>query len=154
MSPVIQKVSAYWLIPWAAFLALYGLLAAAETADKLPDLIQSNNEKIAKFKIVSREFSADQQQARYVLKSERGIFRCRLNLTNTVITNLVMVVQGEKFCEGLDFQPNRGQWKEFKQAPGVTIKTDAPEGVVLQFQASALEKMKPGGVLQFINQYR
>lgn len=136
-------------------LALPGALRAAETpAVEAPEVIESNAEKVAKFQIVSREFSADLKQARYVLKSDLGIFRCRLNLTNTAITNLTLVVKDEKYCEGLDFQPNRGQWKEFKTAPGVSVTTGAKEGVVLQFRAEALEKMKPGGVLQFINQYR
>jgi hypothetical protein len=83
-----------------------------------------------------------------------GIFRCRISLTNTPVTNLVVTVAGEKYCEGLSFRTDGGQGLELKNMAGVQVTTDEKEGVVLQFSSEALNKMKPGGVMQFINQYR
>lgn len=143
---------------WLPLLLLVSLAFSSRAADEentnLPDIIQSNHEKVAKFSVVSRQFSTDRKQAVYVLKSDLGIFRCRLALTNTILTNLTIIVAGEKHCEGLDFGKNGAGTKDLRTAPGVKLSAQHPQGVRIEFNQEALNDLKPGGILQFVNQYR
>jgi hypothetical protein len=132
-------------------LMLLGFLTPAATPPE-PDLLRPAPDEPARFTILSRAQTPG--QARYVLRSETGIFRCQLVLTNTAITNLTIVISGQRFCEGLDFKPAQGTWRTLKSSPGVAIRPDAGTNMVLEFSAPALEKMQPGSLLQFINQYR
>lgn len=105
------------------------------------------------YRITSKKLSASGKEMIFTVLDPTGIFAFRLNLDGAKFSKLTFVVQKQKFCEGLTFQPDGQQTIELKEAKGVKI-TQQGEDLCIEFQTEALEKLKPAGRFQFINQYR
>jgi len=105
------------------------------------------------FKTVTKKISEDGKEAVFTLFEPTGIFAFRLDLSGTRFSKLTLIVQKQKFCEGLTFQSDGRQAIELKNIEGVRI-TQQGGDLSIEFGAAALEKLKPAGRFQFINQYR
>ena len=136
---------------WTIEIFLAGCLALA-AADG-PEIISKIPGYQREFKIVAKKFSADGREAAFTILEPGGIFAFRLDLANTKLSKLTFMVQKQKHCEGLTFQPDGQKEIDLKHAAGVKI-SQAGEDLVIEFAPAALEKMKPAGRFQFINQYR
>ncbi|MEI7927358.1 MAG: hypothetical protein WCH40_02330 [Verrucomicrobiales bacterium] len=135
---------------WSLLLLL--VTACAATPHDL-DVISKIPGYRSDFKTVSKRISEDGKEAVFTLFEPTGIFAFRLDLSGTRFSKVTLVVQKQKFCEGLTFQPDGSQAIELKSLEGVRI-TQQGDDLSIEFGAAALEKLKPAGRFQFINQYR
>ena len=137
----------------APLLALWLAACAAAPAPPEPEIISKIPGDRREWQIVWRTISSDKKSAVFTLSSPTGIFAFRLDLTGVKLSRLTLIVQQQKYCEGLTFQPEGGQGIELPHAKGVAI-SPAGEDLKIEFGPSALELMRAGGRIQFINQYR
>lgn len=137
----------------APVLALW--LAACTTAPPPPEpaIISKFPGYRREVQVVSQVFSPDRKSAVITLLEPSGIFACRIDLSGVKLSRLTLIVQKQKYCEGLTFQPEGGRAVELPHAPGVKI-SPAGEDMKIEFTPPALELMRTGGRLQYINQYR
>lgn len=105
------------------------------------------------YKITSEKISADGKEAIFTVLDPTGIFAFRLDLSGANFSKLTLIVRKQKFCEGLTFQPDAQATIDLKEIKGVKI-TPLGDDLSIEFQKEALEKLKPAGRFQFINQYR
>lgn len=138
---------------FAPLLALWLAACATPPAPPVPEIISKIPGYRREFQIVSRTFSEDQKSAVITLLEPTGIFAFRLDLAGVKLSRLTLIVQRQKYCEGLTFQPEGGRVVELPHAPGVKI-SPAGDDLKIEFGPPALELMHAGGRIQFINQYR
>jgi len=129
------------------------LLTAHAAAPQDLDIISKIPGYRSDFKTVTKKISEDGKEAVFTLFEPTGIFAFRLDLSGTRFSKLTLIVQKQKFCEGLTFQSDGRQAIELKNIEGVRI-TQQGGDLSIEFGAAALEKLKPAGRFQFINQYR
>lgn len=118
-----------------------------------PDIISKIPGYRREVQVVSQTFSPDRKSAVITLLEPSGIFACRIDLSGVKLSRLTLIVQKQKYCEGLTFQPEGGKVVELPFAPGVKI-SPAGEDMKIEITAPALDLMRTGGRLQYINQYR
>lgn len=107
-----------------------------------------------RFKMVEAKLSADGTEATLVLQSDLGIFSFNLAIpADARLTKLTLLIEKQKFCEGLDFCSTGGQTLELRTAEGVKI---APRGadLAIEITGKTLQEVRPGGKIQYVNQYR
>lgn len=104
-------------------------------------------------KVVATELSADGAAATVTFQSELGIFAFQLHPQAEALTKLTLVIQGQQFCEGLTFWPPAGDPVDLLQTSGVTIEKK-PRDLAITISGAAIAALRPGGKIQFINQYR
>lgn len=143
-----RKIS--WLSP---LLALWLASCATPPAPPEPEIISKIPGYRREVHIVSRIFSPDRKSAVITLHEPSGIFAFRLDLSGANLSRLTLIVQKQKYCEGLTFQPDAGRVIELPYAPGVKI-FPAGEDMKIEFTRPALDLMKAGGRVHYINQYR
>ncbi len=134
-------------------LMLLVVVCTAEPVPQKTEIISEIPGYRRDFKITSKKVSADGKEAVFTLLEPTGIFAFRLDLSGTKFSKLTLIVQKQKFCEGLTFQPDGQETIELKQLKGVKI-TQQVDDLSIEFQPAALDKLKPAGRFQFINQYR
>lgn len=134
-------------------LALLVTVCTAEPAPPKAEIISEIPGYRKNYTISSKKLSADGKEATFMVLDPTGIFAFRLDLSGTKFSKLTLVVQKQKFCEGLTFQPDGQEAIDLKQLKGVKI-TPQGDDLNIEFQAEALDKLKPAGRFQFINQYR
>lgn len=105
------------------------------------------------FQVKGVETSSDGAAATVKLQSERGIFAFHLELTDQKLTSLTLVVEKERYCEGLSFSAKDGKAVDLREASGVSIHPRGPD-LAIEIRGKALDTVKGGGRIQFINQYR
>jgi|GEM_PF-4149395 len=105
------------------------------------------------FQVKGVETSPDGTAATVKLQSERGIFAFHLELADEKLTLLTLVVETERYCEGLSFSAKDGTSLDLREAPGVSIRPRGPD-LLIEIRGKALAAIKGGGKIQFINQYR
>ena len=136
---------------WWSLLLPFVTLSAAAPQDL--DVISKIPGDRSDFKMVSKKISEDGKEAVFTLLEPTGIFAFRLDLSGTKFSKLTLVIQKQRFCEGLTFQLDGQQAIDLKSVDGVRIAHQEGD-LSIEFGPAALEKLKPGGRFQFINQYR
>ena len=134
-------------------LAIWLAGALALAAADAPEIVSKIPGSRREFKIVAREISSDGKEARFTLLEPRGIIAFRLDLADAKLAKLTFVIEKQKRCEGLTFQPDGRKEIDLKGAEGVKI-SQADEDLIIEFGPAALEKLKPAGRFQFVNEYR
>jgi hypothetical protein len=147
-NPRLRSVLGRWPL-----LAVLVSVCAAEPAPQKSEIITEIPGYRKNYKITSEKISADGKEAIFTVLDPTGIFAFRLDLSGAKFSKLTLVVQKQKFCEGLTFQPDGKNTIELKQLKGVKI-TPQGDDLSIEFKSEALEKLKSAGRFQFINQYR
>lgn len=144
------------LIPAVAFSAAMQISVpgaiAADPSDTAPFVSKIAADR-REFEIVRTEFSPNRSAATVTLASATGIFAFNLDLAAAKLSKLTFVVQKQKFCEGLTFHGKDARETDLRSTKGVTVSQVADD-IVIEFTAIALDALKPGGRVQYINQYR
>jgi hypothetical protein len=120
---------------------------------ELPEIVSKIPGDRREFKIAKTEFSNDQREARVTFASTTGIFAFDLELGAHKLSRLTLVIQDQSFCEGLTFRGKDGGETDLRTAKGVKVAT-VGRNIVIELSAAALETLRPGGRVQFVNQYR
>jgi hypothetical protein len=103
--------------------------------------------------ISKMELSEDKTQATVSFVSSLGIFAFAYQPGDLPLKTMTFVVENQNYCEGLTFHPKSGKEIDLRNAEGVRVA--ATNGTVrIEVRAPALETMKPGGRIQYVNQYR
>lgn len=140
-------------------LALAFLVAgcAAGSAAKAVRLVPGDQRPLA---IESTRTSADGRSLEVRLAAPRGVFALDLELAESGggrLEQLVLVVEDERFCEGLDAEVERpgavASTLDLRGRPDVRV---SPRGMDLEvvLGAGALDAMRPRARIQFVNQWR
>lgn len=103
------------------------------------------------FQIVATRRDADQASATF--SSALGIFAFHLNLNAAKLSKLTLIIQKQVYCEGLTLQKTEGREIDLRTISGVKIQQHDGD-TVIEFDATALRAMQPGGNVQYVNQYR
>lgn len=106
--------------------------------------------------IIRTEFSKDRSEATVTFASATGIFAFNLELGAARLSKLTLIVQEQSFCEGLTFRGKKrekGGETDLRTAEGVKIKK-VGGNIVIELTTVAIEALRPGGQVQFVNQYR
>lgn len=105
------------------------------------------------FKIIKTEFSQNQSECTVTFASSVGIFAFNLDQSARNLSKLTLVIQDQLFCEGLTFRGKDHRETDLRTSKGVKI-TKAGRNIVIELSSEALNALKPGGQVQFVNQYR
>jgi hypothetical protein len=105
------------------------------------------------FEIVQVEYSAREAAATITFASVSGIVAFDLSPDGRKLKKLTLIVNNERFCEGLSFQDRDGHTTDLRHAEGVQV---FPRGtnLVIMIASPAIDLLKEGGRGQYINQYR
>ena len=134
-------------------LALFLTACSTAPAPPAPQIISKIPDYQRDFQIVSQTIAANGKEAVCTLLEPTGIFAFRLDLSGVKLTKLTFVIQRQKYCEGLTFQPDGGRIVELPHTKGVNISVVGGD-LKIEFGLPALEILRVGGRVQFINQYR
>lgn len=129
------------------------LVAESVGGAELPDIVSRIPDDRREIKIIKTEFSKDQSEATVTFTSASGIFAFNLELGALKIARLTLVIQEQSFCEGLTFRGKKGGETDLRTTAGVKIAKVARD-IVIELSGVALEALRPGGQVQFVNQYR
>ncbi len=142
--------------PWifsVLLLALFLTACATPPVPPAPALISKIPGYQRDFQIVSQTISSNGKEAVCTLLEPTGIFAFRLDLSGVKLSKLTLIVQRQKYCEGLTFQPDGGRVVELPHTKSVNISV-VDGDLKIEFGPPALEILRVGGRVQFINQYR
>ncbi|MES2660470.1 MAG: hypothetical protein V4689_17730 [Verrucomicrobiota bacterium] len=105
------------------------------------------------FTVVSTVMSADRKELTVTLRSERGIFGFQFGPLGAGIRVVRFVMEKEQRCEGFSFSPLTGRPVEFVGMKGFKAH---PRGgdLSIEMTGAALDILKTGGRIQFVNAYR
>jgi len=92
------------------------------------------------------EVSKDGQTYMIYVESEGGIFSLELDFNDSTITTLVIVVENEKYCEGVSFNGHA-----LRRTSGSKVSFESPN-IRITISGDAIKKA--ANTFQFINQYR
>jgi len=126
----------------------------ASSPRALPDGVVSKIPGDARPLSISKtELSEDKTQATVSFVSSLGIFSFAYEPGELPLRKVTFVVEDQKYCEGLTFSPKSGKEIDLRTAEGVVVT--ATNGTVrIEVRGPALETMKGGGRIQYVNQYR
>jgi hypothetical protein len=103
--------------------------------------------------IVRTELSDDKTSASVWFTSSLGIFAFTFEPGDLPLKTVTFIVQDQKYCEGLSFSPKTGNQVDLRHSDGVqVISTNG--NLNIQVRAPAIDLLKKGGRVQYINQYR
>lgn len=105
--------------------------------------------------IVSTALTASETEAAVTFRSAFGIFAFNLDLTGTKLTKLTLVIEKQRFCEGLGFSTEGGGVIDLLHGEGVTISAQGGS-LAIEFAGPSLAALKAAGPgkIQYVNQYR
>ena len=106
------------------------------------------------FTIVSTVISADGKELTVRLRSERGIFGFQFHPPGAGVRIVRFLMEKEQRCEGFSFSPLAGKTSvDFVGMKGFKAQ---PRGADLSIEVTgaALDILKTGGRIQFVNAYR
>jgi hypothetical protein len=64
-----------------------------------------------------------------------------------------VIVKNQQYCEGLSFQDKAGHWTDLRHVEGVLVRQQGAD-LVIEITPPAVNLLKDGGRVQYINQYR
>lgn len=147
MRPTLRRRAAVALL-WV--LAIVGAGCASTAPREIVSRIPGD---LRPFQIVRTEVSKDRSEATVTFSSSFGIFAFDLDLAGLELSKLTLVVQKQQFCEGLTFQPKDGRETDLRHAEGVKVSRQGND-LFIEIGPSALARLKKGGRVQYVNQYR
>jgi len=137
------------------FIAMGGLAmtpaARCQTAEQ--DVVSRIEGDSRPFTMVSTVMSADRTELTVTLRSERGIFGFQFRPIGAGFRVVRFVMEKEQRCEGFSFSPLAGKPVEFVGMKGFKAQ---PRGgdLSIEMTGAALDILKTGGRIQFVNAYR
>ena len=105
------------------------------------------------FEIVKVDYSARQGAAAITFSSSFGIFAFDLDLGGRKVNKLTFIVHNQRYCEGLNFQDRNRRATDLRRAKGVQVRRQGSD-MVIEITPPALDLLKEGGRVQYVNQYR
>jgi hypothetical protein len=105
------------------------------------------------FEIIRVDYSPRQAAATITFSSSLGIFAFDLDPGGHKLNRLTLIVNDQRYCEGLDFQDRSRQTTNLRRAEGVRVQQQG-SNLVIEIAPPALDLLKGGGRLQYVNQYR
>ncbi len=125
--------------------------ARCETAER--DVVSRIEGDSRPFTMVSTVISADGSELTVTLRSERGIFGFQFRPPGEGFRVVRFVMEKEQRCEGFSFSPLAGKSVEFVGMKGFKAH---PQGgdLSIEVTGAALDILKTGGRIQFVNAYR
>lgn len=151
LSPVgriVDSEEVKWILLALAVIALIG----CASPDNRPLVTKVPGDR-REFEIVQADHSPHQAAAIITFTSSFGIFAFDLNLAGRKLNRLTLIVRNQRYCEGLSFQDRAGHWTDLRQVEGVQVQRK-DSNMVVEIAPPALDLMKEGGRVQFVNQYR
>lgn len=129
-------------------------MASGGRGEAVEEVVVSRIEGDARpFTVVSTVTSAEGKELTVTLRSERGIFGFQVRPLGAGIRVVRFVMEKEQRCEGFSFAPVAGKAVEFVGMKG--FKAEARAGdLVIEMTGEALEILRTGGRVQFVNVYR
>lgn len=103
--------------------------------------------------IVKTELSDDKTSARVWFTSSLGIFAFTFDPGDLPLKTVTFVIQDQKYCEGFAFYPKAGRELDLRHSDGVQV-TSTNGNVNIEVRAPAIDLLKKGGRIQYVNQYR
>jgi hypothetical protein len=140
-----------WLIIATGGLAM---TPAAPCQAAEPEVVSRIGGDSRPFTIVSTVISADGKVLTVRLRSERGIFGFKLCPPDVGVRVVRFVMENEQRCEGFSFSPLAG--KPAVEFVGMKGFKAQPRGADLSIEitAAALDILKTGGRIEFVNAFR
>jgi hypothetical protein len=132
---------------------LAGLLVGCSTGGSPTIIVTKVPGDQRPVEIVSTSLSKANREGTITFRSSFGIFAFDLDLAGANLTRLTLLIQHQQYCEGLDFWPRGGQKVELRHTDGVKISKRG-EDLAIEIEGPALAHLKPGGRVQYVNQYR
>jgi hypothetical protein len=105
------------------------------------------------FAVVSAVRSADRSELTVTFRSERGIFAFQFHPPAPDVRVVRFVMEKQKRCEGLTFSSPSGKSVELIGMKGVNVRREG-EHLSIQITGAALEIVKSGGRIQYVNEHR
>jgi hypothetical protein len=103
--------------------------------------------------IVKTELSDDKSDATVWFTSSLGIFAFTFEPGDLPLKTVRFIIQEQKYCEGLTFSPKTGGELDLRHFNGVQV-TSTNGNLNILVRAPAIDQLKPGGRIQYVNQYR
>jgi hypothetical protein len=126
------------------------LIACCMTHEPLVSKIPGDRRE---FEIVEVDYSRHQAAARITFSSSFGIFAFDLNPEGRALKSLTITIRNQRFCEGLTFQDRTGHMTELLRTQGVQVRQQATD-LAIDIVPPAVNLLKGGGRVQYVNQYR
>jgi hypothetical protein len=105
------------------------------------------------FEIVQVDYSPRQAVATLTFNSTFGIFAFDLNPDGRQLNRFTLIVRNQRYCEGLSFQDRAGRGTDLRHVEGVQVRQEGAD-LVIEIAPPAVNLLKDGGRVQYINQYR
>jgi hypothetical protein len=126
----------------------------AGSPQALPDGVVSKISGDARPLSISKtELSEDKTEATVSFVSSLGIFAFAYHPGDLPLKKLTFIIENEQYCEGLSFHPKTGKEIELRHLNGVQVAV-TNGAVRIEVRSPALETIKSGGRIQYVNQYR
>ena len=146
-----QKDSPDWRSETPAAGLSLTLLIACATAHR--PLVTKVPRDRREFEIVYVDYSPRQAAARITFFSSFGIFAFDLNPDGRKLKRLTIVVNDQRYCEGLSFQDRTGHTTDLLRLQGVQVFHQGTD-LVVEIGPPAVDLLQDGGRVQYFNQYR
>jgi hypothetical protein len=98
-------------------------------------------------------YSARQAAAVIRFSSSSGIFAFDLDPGGRKLLRLTLIVDNQQFCEELTFQDRTEHTTDLLRLQGVQIRNPTSD-LVIEIAPPAVDLLKEGGRVQYVNQYR
>ncbi len=105
------------------------------------------------FEIVQVDYSPRHAAATATFSSSFGIFAFNLNTDGRKLNRLTLIVIHQQYCEGLSFQDRRRHTTDLRRAEGVQVRQRGSD-IVIEIVPPAIDLLKEGGRVHYVNQYR
>lgn len=137
--------------------ALLPVLAALVTGcatPKPPEVAAKVPGAMWDFKILKMGISTNQTEATVSFVPRFGIFAFELKPLPPTIQKLVLGIYRERDCEGLTFRASEDATQiDLLRVKGVNVLS-VPDGLAIEVIPPALDLIRRGGQVMFVNQYR
>jgi hypothetical protein len=103
--------------------------------------------------ITKTELSSDRTAATVWFTSSLGIFAFTFQPGDLPLKTVTFVIEQQKYCEGLTFSPKSGKALDLRETDGVQVAV-TNGNVRIEVRSPAIDQLKQGGRIQYVNQYR
>ena len=135
-------------------LVVCALLVAGCSTPKPPEVVSKVPGAKWDFKILKTTVSEDQTEATVAFAPRYGIFGFQLEPASPKLKKITLGFSKERYCEGLTFRAEEGAVEiDLLRVKGVNVSS-APEGLMIEVVPPALDMVRRGGRVMFVNEYR
>lgn len=103
--------------------------------------------------IVQADYSPRRAAATITIAGAFGIFAFELNPAGRKLKRLTLIVNDQQYCEELSFQDRHGHTTDLRRAEGVQARRQG-SAIVIEIMPPAVDLLKEGGRVQYVNQFR